>query len=281
MTTVAGFFLAALISPAILPSAPAAAQAAPESQFFTTSDGVRIHYYTQGDSGSWVVLIHGYTDSARRMWISTGIMGDLARDHRVVALDNRNHGDSDAPVPNGTGRAEDVIELMDHLGIDRAHIHGYSMGGGITGRLLATDVDRFITASFGGSGISENDEEMRAHAMTLDPEMPTPEGAEARAFENLRTRAASRPANSGDAASAAASPAPPLDLASIPFPVLAINGEYDRPYSRTHRMWRELRDFRSVVIPGKNHMSAIAVGGPMPPEYLAALRSFISTHDIP
>src|SRR5215813_10596433 len=51
---------------------------------------------------------------------------------------------------------------MDHLKIKKAHIHGYSMGGAITGQLLAMIPDRFITASFGGSGIPETDPEMKA-----------------------------------------------------------------------------------------------------------------------
>lgn len=127
--------------------------AAFKEDFFTASDGVKIHYLTAGSTGSWVVLIHGYTDNAERMWFRTGIAPALAKNHRIVALDNRNHGKSDKPVPGGTGRAQDVVELMDHLHIDRAHIHGYSMGGGITGQLLAMIPQRFITAGFGGSGI--------------------------------------------------------------------------------------------------------------------------------
>jgi len=42
--------------------------------------------------------------------------------------------------------------LMDHLKIPKAHLHGYSMGGGIVGRLMAMIPDRIITAGFGGSG---------------------------------------------------------------------------------------------------------------------------------
>ena len=86
---------------------------AQDSAFFTTSDGVRIHYLTMGNSGSWVVLIHGYTDTAQRMWFTTGIAPVLAKRHRVVALDNRNHGQSDKPVPNGPGRAQDIASRTD------------------------------------------------------------------------------------------------------------------------------------------------------------------------
>lgn len=263
---------------------PFAIAAEPKSDFFTASDGVKIHYLTLGDQGSWVVLIHGYTDTAQRMWFGTGIAEALAKDHRVVALDNRNHGESDKPEPNGPGRAEDVIELMDLLHIDKAHIHGYSMGGGITGRLLASHPERFITAAFGGSGIGETDETVRTQVATLDPEMPEPQGAEAAAFQRLRERAAARRTAGGEGASTSAGAssfrAPlEIDLKSVSIPVLAINGEFDRPYSKTHRMWREIKDFRNVILPGKNHMSAIMVGGPMPPEYTEALTDFINSND--
>jgi len=265
----------ALLSLAV--AASAAAQE-PESAFFTASDGVKIHYLTLGDSGSWVVLVHGYTDTANRMWFRTGIAPALAGTHRVVALDNRNHGESDTPEPNGTGRAEDVIELMDHLGIGRAHIHGYSMGGGITARLLASHPERFITAGLGGAGIGETDPELRAQALARDPEAPAPTGTAAAAFARLRERAATR----GDGAATArrGPPAgPDIDLTKVRVPVIAINGEYDRPYSKSQRLWRELKIFQNVVLPGLNHMTAIMVGGPMPQQYIDSMVGFIEAYD--
>jgi pimeloyl-ACP methyl ester carboxylesterase len=245
--------------------------------FFTTSDGCRIHYLRLGEQGSWVVLIHGFTDSAERMWIKTGVAQALAGRHRVLALDNRNHGLSDKPEPHGSGRAEDVIELMDHLAVARAHIHGYSMGGGITARLLAAVPERFITASFGGSGVPESDPELAARAESLDPPMPEPTVTDAAAFRLLRQRSAVRRRVTGEGA------APrrqiDIDLRRVTVPVLAINGEYDRPHSRTQRLWRELQDFRHVVLPGENHMSAIGVGGRMPAAYPRALARFIDSND--
>ena len=165
--------------------------------FFTTSDGVKIHYLTHGDSGSWVVLVHGYSDNAQRMWFNTGIAPEIAKRHRVVALDNRNHGQSDKPVPGGSGRAQDVVELMDHLKIDRAHIHGYSMGGGIVASLLGMIPERFITAGFGGSGMSETDPKYRAEAEALDDALPKATGDDAAGMDRFRSRvAAARPAGS-------------------------------------------------------------------------------------
>src|SRR5262245_42105710 len=110
----------------LLPVGAVVAQDKPESHYFTTKDGVKIHYLVQGQ-GTPVILIHGYTGSAEGNWFRNGIAQALAVNHRVVALDCRNHGKSDKPQPNGFGRAEDVIELMDHLKIQKAHLHGYSM----------------------------------------------------------------------------------------------------------------------------------------------------------
>jgi len=252
----------------------ASGQDEPKHDYFTTSDGVKIQYMTLGDRGSWVILIHGFTDTAQRMFINTGIAAALAKNHRVVALDNRNHGLSDKPTPNGAGRAEDTIELMDHLKIQRAHIHGYSMGGALTGQLLAAHPERFITAIFGGSGIQETDPQLREKAAKLDKPMPEPQGAEAAAFERLRDVVAK-------GGGKGASPNNPLqiDLTKITIPVMAINGEFDSPHAKTECMARELKDFQNVILPGKNHMSAIAIGGPMPQQYIDSLVQFIHTHD--
>ena len=245
--------------------------------FFTTSDGIKIHYLTHGDSGSWVVLIHGYTDNAQRMWFNTGIAPEVAKRHRVVAIDNRNHGQSDKPVPGGTGRAQDVVELMDHLKIDRAHIHGYSMGGGIVGQLLAMIPNRFITAGFGGSGMTETNAAYRAAAEAMDEALPKPTGADAEGMQRFRDRVTSlRPAGSAPAAP----PAPPaVDLTALTIPILAVNGSFDNPYRKTHRLWREARTFQNVILPGKTHLTAIAAGGPPVQQYIDAVAKFIEMYD--
>jgi len=101
--------------------------------------------------GEPVVLVHGWSASAE-MWNS--LMGDLARDHQVIAMDCRGHGRSDKPHEAGRYRIEmanDVVRLMDHLGLARAHVVGYSMGGSIALRMLIDHPDRFLTAVIGGS----------------------------------------------------------------------------------------------------------------------------------
>ena len=255
--------------------------------FFTTSDGIKIHYLTHGpstplragDSGSWVVLVHGYSDNAQRMWFNTGIAPEIAKRHRVVAIDNRNHGQSDKPVPGGSGRAQDVVELMDHLKIQRAHIHGYSMGGGIVASLLGMIPARFITAGFGGSGMSETNPAYRAEAEAMDDALPKATGADAEGMDRFRSRvAAARPA--GSPAAAAPPAAPSVDLTKLDIPILAVNGSFDNPYRKTHRLWREVKTFQNVILPGKTHLTAIAAGAAPSQQYVDAIAKFIESNDV-
>lgn len=263
-------------------------QETPKEADFKASDGVRIHYYVLGTKGTSVVLIHGYTGSAKGNWIDNGIAQELAKNHQVIALDCRNHGKSEKPQLNGPGKAQDVVELMDHLKIQKAHIHGYSMGGGITAQLLTMIPDRTITAAFGGSGIMETDPDWQskvpADKQGRDPVEDTLSHNLRihHAIDNGMTReeaeklAAAPPA--ARAPAAAPRPALQIDLTKLDIPMLAINGEYDRPLVKTHRLWREVKDFTNVVLPGKSHLSAI-VSGYMPRLYVDSLVAFINAHD--
>ena len=94
--------------------------------------GVRIafevHPATGEDPGTPVVLVHGL-GYARWGW--DGLPDLLSRQHDVVLLDNRGIGDSDVPEgPYTAARmAGDVLAVLDHAGIDRAHVVGSSLGG--------------------------------------------------------------------------------------------------------------------------------------------------------
>jgi pimeloyl-ACP methyl ester carboxylesterase len=125
----------------------------PSSGFFDAS-GVKIHYLVQGE-GEPVVLIHALHSSALINWRLTGVMDELARDHRVIVLDLPGHGRSDRPERGsayGLQLVEDVILLMDHLHVKRAHVVGYSLGGMVGMKLIATHPDRVISATIGGMG---------------------------------------------------------------------------------------------------------------------------------
>ena len=136
-----------------------AAVAAAEDKFFD-SNGVKIHYVIEGE-GEPVVLIHGFTGSVPVQWGLPGILSKLSANYQVVALDNRGHGRSGKPhdpKQYGPEMVGDVIRLLDHLQIKRAHIVGYSMGGFMTSYLLTAHPDRVITATLGGAGWSQADD---------------------------------------------------------------------------------------------------------------------------
>jgi hypothetical protein len=71
------------------------------------------------------------------------------------------------------------------------------------------------------------------------------------------------------------------DLTTLVIPIIAINGSFDTPYAKTHRLWREARVFENVILPDKTHLTAIAVGGPMPPQYVEVISRFIDANDQP
>jgi pimeloyl-ACP methyl ester carboxylesterase len=132
---------------------PTAADDGPKSRKFD-AHGVKIHFFEQG-RGEPVVLIHGLHSSADINWRLTGIFADLAQDHRVIALDLPGHGRSDRPEKDeayGLQLVRDVILLLDHLKIEKAHIVGYSLGGMVALKLVAQHPDRVLSATIGGMG---------------------------------------------------------------------------------------------------------------------------------
>ena len=120
------------------------------------SDGIRLAFIDEG-AGEPVLLIHGFASSVRHNWIEPGWVSFLTRNgFRVVAFDNRGHGESDklydralygAPL-----MAEDARRLMDHLALPRADAMGYSMGARIAAFLALTHPQRVRSAIFGGLG---------------------------------------------------------------------------------------------------------------------------------
>jgi pimeloyl-ACP methyl ester carboxylesterase len=122
---------------------------------FFDSNGVKIHYEDQG-SGGPVILVHGFASKAEHNWGMTGWYKTLTPHYRVIALDCRGHGQSDKPhdlaAYSGRAMEDDVIRLMDHLGIKRALLMGYSMGARISMGLLAHHPSRFRAVVLGGIG---------------------------------------------------------------------------------------------------------------------------------
>src|SRR5438067_2145756 len=116
------------ILPSLLATAALALALAPSRADEFNSAGAKIHYTVAG-KGEPVILIHGLYSSAAANWQWPGTVAELAKQYQVIALDNRGHGQSDKPQAEGeygVKMAEDIVRLMDHLHVARAHVVGYS-----------------------------------------------------------------------------------------------------------------------------------------------------------
>lgn len=106
-----------------------------EAGFVTALDGCRIAWQSDGSADAPPLILSNSLGSSMAMWEHQ--MTDLSRDYRVIRYDQRGHGASDAP-PGGYSLDRlggDVLDLMDGLGIRRAHFCGVSLGG-MTGQWL-------------------------------------------------------------------------------------------------------------------------------------------------
>ncbi|WP_284776501.1 alpha/beta hydrolase [Agrobacterium sp. lyk4-40-TYG-31] len=130
----------------------------PQYQSFS-HEGLQLSFFDAGNpSGVPVLLIHGFASSASVNWVHPGwvkTLGDAG--YRVIALDNRGHGTSDKPHdPDAyypASMARDAIALLDHLGIAKAHIMGYSMGARVSAFVALENPQRALSLVFGGLGI--------------------------------------------------------------------------------------------------------------------------------
>ncbi len=271
-----------------------AAAAAAQDRFFD-SGGVRIRYVERG-AGAPVVLVHGFTADIERAWVDTGVLPDLARDHRVIALDLRGHGKSGKPHDARAYHelALDVIRLLDHLGVERAHMVGYSLGGIILAKLLTTHPARFRSAVLGGASYrrarSERaDREADAAAREIEAGVyralvvstaPTDEPPPTE--ETIRARSRELAASSDLLAHAALMRArrallvSDAEIAAVRVPVLAVVGGADPALPRVQAMRERWPGLEVEVVPGAAHPTVHERGLPRHPEFLAAIRRRIA-----
>jgi pimeloyl-ACP methyl ester carboxylesterase len=118
---------------------------------------VEIAYLDEGE-GDPIVLVHGFASTKNVNWVYPTWVSELRKNgRRVVAFDNRGHGDSaklyDAAAYDIGIMAGDISALMDHLNIERADIMGYSLGARMTAVLAQSQPKRLRSAIFGGIGI--------------------------------------------------------------------------------------------------------------------------------
>lgn len=225
---------------------------------------VEIAYLDEGE-GEPAVLVHGFASSKEVNWVNPGWVSTLKRaGRRVIALDNRGHGASTKlydPGDYATEKmADDVRALLDHLGIERADVMGYSMGARITAFLALAARDRVRSAILGGLGIRLVDGVGLPQEIADALEAPSladvtdPQGRTFRTFaeqtrSDLKALAAcirgSRQTLSRE------------QVGSLRVPVLIAVGTRDEVAGSPHELAALIPNARALDIPGRDHMLSV------------------------
>jgi pimeloyl-ACP methyl ester carboxylesterase len=225
---------------------------------------VEIAYLDEGE-GDPIILVHGFASSKNVNWVYPTWVSELRKDgRRVIALDNRGHGESSKLYDSedyhiGT-MAGDVRALMDHLHIERADIMGYSLGGRMTAYLAQSYAPRVRSAIFGGIGLGliagggpgEN-VASALEAPSLD-DVTDPVGRTFRAFAD-QTRSDRR------ALAACLRGSRRLmtrdEAASITVPVLIAVGTVDEIAGSAEALGQIIPGSQVLNIPDRDHMRAV------------------------
>lgn len=237
-----------------------------------TSDGLELAYDDVSPAGGaierTIVLVHGFTSNRNEAWRRTGWYGAFERRRvRCIALDQRGHGESAKPYePEAYEReklAGDVIALMDHLGVGRADLFGYSMGARVALAAALSAPDRVSNLILGGVG-----ERMLAEGQADDGERPMakalladdPETIAEPMLKSFRHFADEQGEDRRALAACASVSNPPMDqaaMSALPFPVLVLAGQRDQLAGDPDGLARVFQYGRGMSVVGCDHFSAI------------------------
>jgi pimeloyl-ACP methyl ester carboxylesterase len=240
---------------------------------------VEIAFLDVGE-GEPVVLVHGFASNKEINWVNPGWVATLTgAGRRAIALDCRGHGAStklyDAALYRTELMADDVRALLDHLGIVRADVMGYSMGARITAFLALAQPKRVRSAILGGLGIRLVEgvglPESIAEALEAPSadDVTNPQDRQFRAFadQTKSDRRALAACIRGTRETLSAEQA-----GAIAVPTLIAVGTNDQVAGSPHELAALIPNARAIDIPGRDHM--LAVGDRA---FKAAVLEFLAT----
>jgi len=225
---------------------------------------VEIAYLDEGE-GDPIVLVHGFASTKNVNWVYPTWVSDLRKDgRRVIALDNRGHGESAKLYDPGQYSipimAGDVVALMDHLEIPRADVMGYSLGGRMTAWLGLNAPERLRSAILGGIGLAMIEGGGPGENVAQALEAPSledvrdPVGRTFRAFadQTRSDRLALAACLRGSRGLMTKE-----EAAGISVPVLIAVGTTDEVAGSAHALGDIIPDSEVLDIPGRDHMRAV------------------------
>ncbi|MGI9515959.1 MAG: alpha/beta fold hydrolase [Pirellulaceae bacterium] len=253
------------------------------------SAGVEIAYAVDGE-GEPVVVMHGMTGNSSN---SPELRAALCEaDFRVIAFDARGHGASGKPhepAAYGTVMVEDVIRLLDHLQIEKAHVIGYSMGADVANKLREQHPDRLLSVTLGGigMGVTEGWVPGEFDHIKLAESLETGEGMKVLLREpgavipGRATEAQVEQLNNllmaGQDALALAAvirgytnlEVSPEKLQTNSVPTLLIVGEHDAETPSAREMEKVTDNLQLIVVPETNHLTVMNH-----PDFISAIVQF-------
>lgn len=232
------------------------------------SDGVEIAYEVWGE-GPPVLLIHGFASNAFVNWRDTHWVKVLTEaGHKVIALDNRGHGQSeklyDSALYSAAIMAEDARRLLEHLNIAQADVMGYSMGARIAAFLTMAHPDRVRRAVFAGLASRMITGVGGAEEIALALEADSPALVEDRGARGFRLFADQTKSDRRALAACIRASRVKIKfeaLAAISVPTLVVAGEMDDVAGDVGELVSVIPGSRGVVLAKRNHMNAVGDRG--------------------
>ncbi len=229
-----------------------------------SSDGVEIAYLFAG-AGDPIVLIHGFASNVQTNWVGTGWIKFLTGNgFRVVAFDNRGHGQSqklyDPHSYSGAAMAKDARRLLDHVGIQRADILGYSMGARIAAFLALEHPNRVRSAIFAGLGANMTrgvgDPKPIAEALLAEDASAVAD-ATARAFRAFADQTRSDRHALAACILGARERIPSSNISKLRLPTLIAVGTEDTVAGPPQPLADAIPGAQVLNVPGRDHMKTV------------------------
>lgn len=232
------------------------------------SDGLEIAFQDEG-SGEPTLLIHGFASNRMMNWVYPGWVETLQKaGRRVITMDLRGHGESAKPHDPEQYRlslmAEDARRLLDHLGVERADVMGYSLGARIAALLALAHPERVRSLILGGMGIglvtgmASPEPIIAALEAPSIAEVSDPNG---RAFRQFAEQTRSDLVALAACMRVSRAPIPAEDVARLVQPVLIAIGTRDKIAGSAQELAALIPSAEVLDIPNRDHM--LAVGDPV------------------
>lgn len=233
------------------------------------SDGVKLAYVDfepiAKDRHEPILLLHGFASTHAVNWLFPQWVKTLTEDgRRVVTLDNRGHGQSeklyDPHAYNLTFMADDAARLLDHLGLERVDVMGYSLGARIATHFALRHGPRLRSLILGGVGANLVDDKGVRPGLAEAMEAKQIEDIDDLTLKIFRGFAESTRSDLAALAACARGVRQPVsatDLARITVPTLVCVGTRDDVAGDPHPLATMFPNVQIVEIPGRDHNRAV------------------------